>query len=846
MSSIILDWETAAARGPAEAGGKGWQLGRMAVLGVPVPDGFVVSAACSLGRRAGDPVPEPVLAAVARELDRRGWSDAPLAVRSSAAQEDSHGASFAGIHLSRLNVRGIEAVAEAMAAVWDSARQEAALAYRRRLGLPEDDPAMAVVVMPLLTAEAAGVTFTCDPASGRDDQVLINAHWGLGESLVTGHADGDEYRLQGSNTSADLREIERRMGAKRRMTRLAATGTELCDTPPERAARSVLSPDQAVALGHLARDAAAALDFTRPFYDVEWVWDGGRFWIVQARPVTARGRHTYDALRSQPALWSRGNTREVVPDPLSPMDWDSSRALANGMLSVGWRLSGYDMLPGVQRVGLFHGRLYLEASIMQWEAFDALGVPPITMNALMGGTQPEITVPRASLRDRLRRAGNLLRYIRGSAPIRKRADDTLRKVHKQAAAWRAAPLPADTREAAALVRRQRAEMLRNEDLLFLQGSGGGGLSSLLNLLEKHFPGHSHALGAALLAGGEPSVTAQQGYELMELAEIAAQEPEVLAWLHAPGRDGTAWQTALPAHSRFRAAFGAFLDRYGHRAVKETYLRAPRWREQPDYLLDVVAGLVGTDPHALRRRQADAATGAWARVRERMPPWLRPVVRHLVRTATLECNHREAARSALMAYLEVARLELLELGRRFAGADGLERVDDVFNLTAEESLALAEGRLAPRFAARRAAARRAQLELWAAEVEPDVIALHGTAPAPARAAAPMAAEGGWRGTAVGAGLARGNAYVALHPGDGTGMTAGDILVAPSTDPAWTPLFLKAGGLVMETGGYLSHGAIVAREFGIPAVVNLPGILAHMATGEPLEVDGDAGRVRRHGR
>lgn len=843
MSAIILDWETAAARGPAEAGGKGWQLGRMAVLGVPVPDGFVVAATYSLGRTAGAPVPEPVRAAVAAELERRGWQQIPLAVRSSAAQEDSHGASFAGIHLSRLNVRGADAVAEAMAAVWDSAHHEMALAYRRRLGLPVDDPAMAVVVMPLLNAQAAGVTFTCDPASGRDDQVLINAHWGLGEALVSGHADGDTYRLQGSHSSADLHEIERRIGAKQRMTRLTEAGTDLCDTPPQRAARPVLSPEQAVALGHLARDAAAALDFASPFYDVEWVWDGVRFWIVQARPVTARGRHTYDALRAQPALWSRGNTREVVPDPLSPMDWDSSRALANGMLSVGWRLAGYDVLPGAQRVGLFHGRLYLESSAIQWEAFDALGVQPAAMNAMMGGTQPEITVPPPSLRDKLRRAGNLLRYIRASAPIRKRAEECVRQVHKQAAAWRAAPLPADTRDAAAVVRRQRAEMLKNEDLLFLQGSGGGGLSSLLNLLEKYFPGEKHALGAALLAGGEPSVTARQGYELMELAHMAAQEPEVLAWLRAPGRDSAAWPQALPTHSRFRAAFGAFLDRYGHRAVKETYLRMPRWREQPDYLLDVVAGLVGSDPEAPRRRQAEAATAAWARVRGRVPLWLRPLVRHLVRTATMESNHREAARSALMAYLEVARLAVLELGRRFTGPDGLAQMDDVFNLTAEESLALAEGRLAPRFAARRAAERRARLEQWAAEAEPDVIALHGTVPTPARTAPPAAADGGWRGTAVGAGRARGNAHVARQPGDGTGMKAGDILVAPSTDPAWTPLFLKAGGLVMETGGYLSHGAIVAREFGIPAVVNLPGILARIATGEQLEVDGDAGRVRR---
>lgn len=840
MSALILDWPAAASAGAATAGGKGWQLGRLAAFGVAVPDGFVLAAGAGRDHRPGEPVPEAVLAAVARELHRRGWSDRPLAVRSSAVDEDSGGASFAGIHASRLNVLGADAMAEAIAAVWESAWSEAATAYRRRLGLDQADRAMAVVIMPLLAAEASGVAFTCDPASGREDQVLINAAWGLGEALVGGAVDGDVYRLQGSLLDSSLVEAGRTIGAKRRMTRAAEQGTRLCDTPAELAARPVLSPDQAVALGHLARDAAAALDYARPFHDVEWVWDGERFWIVQARPVTALGRHTYDGLRHQPALWSRGNTREVLPDPLSPAEWASSRMLVNRMLSAGWRLVGHDLLPGIQRAGIFHGRLYLEASVLQWEAHDALGIAPKAINTLMGGHQPEIAVPPPSLAQRLRRLGNLARYIRRSRPIRQRAEASITQARAQATLWRTMPLPAKDDALVALLWQQRAYVDGADDLMFLQGAGGGGLSQLVSLLDRHFPGQGNGLAAALMAGGEPSVTARQGLALMELARIAAEEdPDALAWLRAPGRDDTAWDGALPAASRFRAAFAAFLEEYGHRAVKETYLRMPRWRERPGYLLDVVAGLVGTDGTTLRRRQAEAAAAAWRRVRKGLPAWKRPLLRHLVRTATMECNHREAARSALIALLEGTRRALLEVARR---VDGLERPDDVFNLTADELEALGEGRLAPHFAARRAAARRIVLEQWAAEQEPELIVLHGTAAATAPAPATLS-SGAWTGTAVGAGLARGRAHVAHEPGDGTAMAPGDILVAPATDPAWTPLFLKAGGLVMETGGYLSHGAIVAREFGIPAVANLPGILAVLADAPELEVDGVSGTVRR---
>lgn len=840
---MILDWNAAAAAGPQVAGGKGWNLGRMAEMGVPVPDGFVLAAEAAQGRRLGEPVPDAILAAVTAELARRKWTGVPLAVRSSAVQEDSGGASFAGIHASRLNVIGPQSLARAIAEVWDSAQGEAAAAYRHRLGLEDAAPAMAVVVMPLLPALASGIVFTCDPASGRDDHVVISAHWGLGEALVGGHADGDEYRLE-EDRDGIYHEIARRRGTKRRLSRPAASSTELVDTPAHMATQEVLSPAQARQLAELAHDAAAALDYANPRYDLEWVWDGTRFWIVQARPVTATGRHTYAALRDQPALWSRGNTREVLPEPLSPQDWTCSRLMVDRMLSLGWHLAGYKVLPGARRGALFHGRLYLEASLIQWEAFDALGVPPKAINELMGGNQPEIAVPPATLGQKLARMGRMLRYVRRSRPIRRRAEDSLRRAHEQAAQWRHRPLPAEPAALAALMREQLDYLRAADDLYFLQGSGGGGLSTLVRLLDRHFPGQGHALAAALLAGGTPSVTARQGYDLIELARIATEEdPQALAWLRAPGRIAGQWEIALPADSRFRNAFAAFLDRYGHRALAETYLRSPRWRECPTYLFEVIAGLVGTDGAALRQRQADASAAAWRQMRQGLPRWLRPLLRQLVRQANVECNHREAARGALMAHLEVGRMRLLALAERMTGPGKLECRDDIFNLTGTEAVALAEGRLSPGHAARRVARRREQLARWAEDSEPDVIALH--APAPPRSArpAPGGADGIWLGTAVGPGRAQGRAHVAAHPGDGTTMAEGAILVAPSTDPGWTPLFIKAGGLVMETGGYLSHGAIVAREFGIPAVVNMPGILAQLASGETLEVDGEAGRVRR---
>jgi pyruvate,water dikinase len=359
-----------------------------------------------------------------------------------------------------------------------------------------------------------------------------------------------------------------------------------------------------------------------------------------------------------------------------------------------------------------------------------------------------------------------------------------------------------------------------------------------------------------LAGGEPSVTAAQSYELMELAQIAAADAPALAWLRSAGRVGSDWPVQLPRDSAFRQAFTRFLERFGHRGVYESYLRTARWREAPDYLFDNVLSLIGCEPAQLRRRQLQASADARRRLQRELPPWLRPLTGLLVRWAIIERNLREGARSALMAYLEVIRRDLLALGRCWAGPSGLESAEDIFHLTLAEVFALAEGHLAAQIAARRAARRKQQLLEWTAVDAPDVIVEHADAGGqgvavpntPSAAASDSAAAGTqpgrlWHGTVVGGGQARGAACVARHPTEALSILEGQVLVAPSTDPSWTPLFLKAAALVTETGGYLSHGAIVAREFGIPAVVNVPGILAQISDGDTLEVDGSRGTVRR---
>ena len=835
---ILLDFATAAAAGPALAGGKGAHLGFLARYGLPVPDGFVISTAAleqvmdeelaMVARQAGDdsraladfrsrleamPLPTDLAAALADEIKRRGWENIPLAVRSSAPMEDSARASFAGIHHSELNVVGLDAIAAAVKRVWASLWTPRAVAYRRRLEIAE--AGMAVVIMPMLSAVAAGVAFSCDPVSGRDDRVVINAVAGLADTLVSGQVSGEEIALESDQLSENHGIVHRRGPA------------------------SGLTDAGAVELAALIQETAFALDYSAPWYDIEWVWDGKRFYLVQARPVTARPWHTYPGLIGQTALWSNGNTRDVVPHPMCAGEWAISRRMADAMLEQGWRLVGYPLLPGIQRAALFSGRLYLSAALIQWEAFDAMGVEPAAINRLLGGHHPEITVPPVKFPQRVVRAIRMVRFMIKSGSLRRLGQRQLIEAQTTCAAWRAENLASLGDEA--LVQRYYASIWHTfgqKGIFFLQGTSGGSLSVLLNIIERYLPGESHALGAALLAGGEPSVTARQGYEIQSLATLAAGEPAAAALLRSGSND---WQS-LPTDSPFRRRFAAFLETYGHRAIYESYLHNPRWREDPSYLLRRIADLVDHDPVALTARQGAARSAARERLDEHLPFLARRWVEALVKTATTEANDREASRSALTAYTEIGRRILLEVGRRLAERRCMDDRDQVFHLTPQEFSAALAGRIEADALRHRIADREKLVAYWRANPAPYVI-LEKAGTIPDSKATTIPSNGVWRGTAVGAGLAVGKARIIRQPEEGGLLASGDVLVAPSTDPAWTPMFLKAGALVMETGGYLSHGAIVAREFGIPAVVNLPGILATVSDGDTLEVDGGRGTVRR---
>jgi pyruvate,water dikinase len=908
---LLFDWATAVAAGPARAGGKGWNLGRLHRYGFPVPAGGVVSSeayqqfmrhpdlqealhgldrltaaeAAALGTTAtrdadttqgtaaqdaaarlerlraailATPLPPALAGELHAFLIEAGLLHIPVAVRSSASAEDSATASFAGIHQSFLNVTGLPAVVDALRGCYASLWTPQALAYRRRLGLPDESVAAAVVILAMVPARAAGVCFTCDPRTGRRDWFAVSASPGLGEAVVSGATEPDEYLV--SLQEYPPRIMSRQIGRKIRVSvALPAGGTALQDATAEEAALPALTDAQVQELALLAGRVQDALGHMDQPQDIEWAHDGEQFWLVQARPVTTLPAPTFAPVADQPVCWSNANLRDVMPGVVSELNWSFVRAGMDTLLAAPLRAGAYDYEGGMTWVRLFEGRAYFNISAMQWAYYDALGMTPREFNQVLGGHQPELDLPPSTLAQRGARSLRRLRMIAATLATLRQAP----AIFERWRAWadEAERQPYDTwsdRQLLDQSLKMKAVMEEYMPQFQLINSGAGGThSELIKVLTPLFGDRAPGLVNAMLAGAADLTSAEQGERLIQLGNLALEEEAARAWFSGDPWDPKAWADALEG-TRFKARFAEYLRDFGHRGVYEVEAMNPRWQEDPTYLLETVRSQVLSgrtiqlaDQRAKReaaRREVFTKLGVGPRA------WQ---ARYYLNQTAAASAHREMGKSILVKLIGVTRYLSLAVGRRMAAAGLIESPDDVFHLTWLDLEAFLTGRPEVRglrggggalsggegegsglrhLVADRKALRQENLQ----KEPPDVI----VGETPVKKAPPPAVTGAvLTGTGVASGRAGGPARVIRHPEEGARLQPGDVLVAPSTDPAWTPLFLRASAVVMEVGGYLSHGAIVAREYGLPAVANIPGLLQTVRDGEALTVDGDAGKVYR---
>ena len=862
---------------PALVGGKAASLGRLLRAGLPVPPGFVLTSdayreflhANGLNaefasvegedREAGvlallraSPWPDDLRAVIEEAyggLQSRG-DGASVAVRSSATAEDSAGASFAGQHATLLNVDGLDAVLDAVLACWASLQRSSAFVYRQNRKVQDEEPAMAVVVQTLVPADAAGVAFTLDPVGVDRDVVLIDAAFGLGEGVVGGIVSPDHYVVRKSDGTIIRRDV-----AEQRVQIAPAPGggtrhEELAD---ERAREPVLSDAQAVELARLAvriEEQAGAPQ------DIEWALAEGRFFILQARPVTTAaaeeaGWVSEFATETDPeTIWTAANVQEVLPDQLSPLGCSINKVIIDEFGDEPIRRMGFRLKTKDPFFAFFYGRPFLNLTMMLEVAEQSpFTSPEALMDQFLGQAREEIAPPkRPSFAKLLRYARVLPRALwfslRMPAEVR-RAEKIIAELDQEEAGR-----PFGQQSDEELPRTLDDGLLHSAEVGIIHVSGGGVTSSSFELLRRCTEGwlgdENGALQATLCTGLAGLESAQPAYELWELSRLVLASDR-LREAFAP-TDGTEIERKVAsltgeAVDAFRRRLAAFLARHGHRSVMEAELSAKSWEEDLPTVFAMLRNYLradeSTDPQRIEERQRRAREEATRDALRRLRWWQRPIFRRVLRGAQERVAMREHTKSLLVKGTHRGRRLTRELARRMMARGLLDDLGDFYYLTWDEVKALVGGGLSHDEARAHVRRRRAEEERNRQVLLPETF--RGR-PKPLRPADLELPEGDvLTGIAVSPGRVTGRARVILDPRRDATIEPGEILVAPVTDAGWTPLFVAASGVVVDVGGTLSHGSTVAREYGLPAVVNVKHGTRMIRTGQTITVDGTQGVV-----
>ncbi|GIG59748.1 putative phosphoenolpyruvate synthase [Longispora fulva] len=844
----------------AVAGGKGAHLGGLSRIdGVRVPAGFCVTTAAFLRIMAEVPsiddrldqlsrlnpddresirtlsarirqtiegvaVPGDLATAVTDALARLG-DQAAYAVRSSATAEDLPTASFAGQQDTYLNVVGSAAILRHVSRCWASLFTERAVTYRLRNGFDHRKVHMAVVVQRMVFPDAAGILFTADPVTGNRKTATVDASFGLGEALVSGLVNPDVFTVR------DGEVVARAVATKQlAIHALPEGGTREAVIDPRRQRQPALTDPQVVRLVELGRRIEAHFD--RP-QDIEWCMVDDDFQIVQSRPITTLFPVPETGDRDNRVYLSVGH-QQMMTDAMKPLS-----------ISV-WRLTA--MAPMLEA----GGRLFVDATARLTSragraAFlDLAGRgDPLIRDAL------ETVVERGGFLPTLPDPGT------GGPPVR----------------GAAAPIETDPAIVAELTERSRTSIAAlRRDIATVTGP------ALFDFLLEAFAEHKRVLTDPLsiqviMAGMEATwwlndqlgewlgeknaadaltlsapgnVTSEMGLALLDVADVIRRHPEVVAFLR--GVDGDGFLDELPkivGGTEARDAIEAYLDLYGMRCAGEIDITRPRWSERPTMLVSVILDNVRLfEPGAARRRFEQGRQEAEKKAREVLKH-LRTLpdgehkaaeTQRMIDRVRTFIGYREFPKYDIVSRYLVYKQALLEEAGRLERAGVLADREDVFYLTFGEFQDVARSNKADYQLIQQ---RKDAFRSYQALTPPRVLTSDGEALSGSyrRDDVPT---GALIGLPVSAGTVEGRARVILDMAHAD-LEPGDILVTAYTDPSWTPLFVAIAGLVTEVGGLMTHGAVIAREYGLPAVVGVADATRFIPDGQRIRVHGGDGYV-----
>jgi len=864
MSHYVLGFQEIDQTQVAVVGGKGAHLGELSrIEGIRVPDGFCVttdafqrimaeaplleerldqlsrlnpddrealSALSAEIRRTLEEVaiPGDLAAAITRALARLG-EQAAYAVRSSATAEDLPTASFAGQQDTYLNIVGSAAILQHISRSWASLFTERAVTYRLRNGLDSRKVSMAVVVQRMLFPQVSGILFTADPVTGNRKVASVEASFGLGEALVSGLVNPDVYKAR------DDQVVARTIAAKQLAIHATpAGGTQTQAIEPERRELPALTDAQVVRLVQLGRRIEA--HFGSP-QDIEWCLADDDFQIVQSRPITT--------LFPIPAATDQEN-HVYVSVGHGQMMTDAMKPLGISL----WQLTA--------------GRPMFEAGCRLFVDVTAGLASPTSRAGLlevMGKGDPLIG---DALRTILAR-GDFIRLLPDKGPGEGSG--------RPPAGGAPAPIETDPAIVDELIGRSQASIAAlKRDIQAKSGSAlldfiFGDIQELRRIL---FDPQSHQVfmsameatwwlnehiqtwlgeknAADTLTQSVPhNVTSEMGLALLDVADVIRPYPDVVAFLrHVEGEDFLDELHRLAGGQEARDAIQAWLDTYGMRCVGEIDITRPRWSERPTTLVPMIlSNIKNFERGAAKRLFEQGRQEAWAKEQELLER-LRSLpdgeqkaeeAKRMIDRVRTFIGYREYPKYGMISRYFVYKQALLEEAERLVKAHVLREREDIFYLTLQEHRDVVRAHQVDDQLIRQ---RRDAFKSYQALTPPRVITSDGEVVTGSYRREDIPA-GALVGLPVSAGTVEGRARVILEMAEAD-LAPGDILVTTHTDPSWTPLFVAIKGLVTEVGGLMTHGAVIAREYGIAAVVGVEHATRLIRDGQRIRVHGTEGYV-----
>jgi rifampicin phosphotransferase len=868
MSSYVLGFEEIDKTTIMAVGGKGANLGEISkVEGIRVPDGFCISTEAfkriigetpsinelfdqlsllkvedrnkiielsgEIRRLIADvAVPEDIHHEVARHLSRLGEEKA-YAVRSSATAEDLPTASFAGQQDTYLNILGKEAILKHVSKCWASLYSERAVIYRIRNGIDHRKVHLAVVVQKMIFPQAAGILFTADPVTSNWKVSSIDASFGLGEALVSGLVNADVYKVRNGKV------ITKTVSTKK-MGVFASQdgGTKEQEIEPERQNRQALTDEQILQLEHIGRQIAE--HFGSP-QDIEWCLVDGTFYIVQSRPITTlfpipeakdQENHVYvsvghqqmmtDAMRplglsffqltaARPMNTAGGRLFvDITQDLASPAKRDiivnvlgkSDPLLHDALRTVLERGDFIKTSPndGKQQSATNSNRDPSHAGFQTLHDYD-----PQIVSDLIKSSQTSIDELRRNIQTKS--GSDLFDFILEDA-------QELRKSIS------------DPRSFGVIMTPMNASSWINEKMMDWLG-----VTNAADTLSQSVPNN---------------VTSEMGLELLDLADVIRPHPEVVNYLHHVKDDGFLDELVeLNGGRESRGAIYAYLNKYGMRCVGEIDITRPRWSEKPTTLVPTILGNIKNfEPNASHLKFEQGRQEALNKEQEllerlkQLPDGEQKAeeTKRMIGLVRNLSGYREYPKYGIVSRYFIYKLALLKEAEDLVQANVIRKKEDIYYLAFEELHEVVRTR---ELDYQIISKRRDEYKSYERLTPPRVITSDGEIVAGEYKRENLPADA-IVGLAVSSGVIEGRARVILNLEDAV-LEDGDILITSFTDPSWTPLFVSIKGLVTEVGGLMTHGAVIAREYGLPAVVGVENATKLIKDGQRIRVHGTEGYV-----